>query len=298
MINFNKRKAKKLHEQALVLENEGNTPEAIALYEKALELHEARSTTHYNLGLIYKYQGDWEKSLQHNMRAYELDSDDEAVIWNMGIAATALERWDVARKAWKTYGINIEEGNDAPDLDFGITPVRLVTAGNGGEVVWAQRIDPARTVIQNIPLPDSGFRYGDVVLNDGAPNGSRVYGGHEYPVFDVLELLQVSKFSTFTLKLDVADEEDLNVLLGVFDEADIMMEDWTDSLRYLCQECSEGQVHEHEQIEEVDGWISERDVGVAALNEASIKELADGWIGKGRKIVDIVESLPARAAMN
>lgn len=86
-------------------------------------------------------------------RAVELDSSDEAAWWNLGIAATALGEWREARTAWRACGIEIPEGDGPPDLDFGLVPVRLDPAGCG-EVVWCRRIDPARAVIRNVPLPE------------------------------------------------------------------------------------------------------------------------------------------------
>ena len=81
-------------------------------------------------------------------------------------------------------------------MELGPVPIRLAERG-GGEVVWSKRIDPARAVLANVPLPTSGHRCGDVVLHDGAANGYRLLRGKEVPVFDALACLQPSIFSTF-----------------------------------------------------------------------------------------------------
>ena len=93
--DFNKKKAQKLHDKAEGFSEEGKTLEAIELYLKAIELNPDRSASFYNIGLIYKYQGDWEKSFEFNSKAYSLDSKNEAARWNMAIAATALRKWAV-----------------------------------------------------------------------------------------------------------------------------------------------------------------------------------------------------------
>ena len=149
-------------------ERSGQSEEAIREYERACQLDPSWHSPAYNLGLLYKYAGDWQRSLECNARATELAPDEEASWWNLGIAATALGRWDVARAAWRGAGIDIPDGTGPIDCSCGVAPIRLNPDATG-EVVWADRIDPARAVLRSIPLTESGFRYGDVVLNDGAP---------------------------------------------------------------------------------------------------------------------------------
>lgn len=154
-------RAAELHEQARSLDDEA----ALAMYGEVLALDPNRPNTHYNIGLIYKYQGRWQESFDHNSRSIALDPDDEASNWNLAIAATALRHWQAARGAWHRLGLPVEPGDSPIEQDFGLTPVRLNPDGSG-EVVWGRRIDPVRVRIESIPLPDSGYRCGDVVLHD------------------------------------------------------------------------------------------------------------------------------------
>ena len=82
----------------------------------------------------------------------------------------------------------------------GHTPIRL-NPETKPEVVWADRIDPARAVLRSIPLPESGFLYGDLVLNDGAPVGYRKSGNTEVPVLNCLARLEASPFNTWLIEL-------------------------------------------------------------------------------------------------
>jgi tetratricopeptide (TPR) repeat protein len=75
----------------------GNEDSAIENYTKALTLDPKRGDTLYNLGLIYKYRGAWAESFDLNRRAREFQPDDEATLWNLAIAATALKDWGTAR---------------------------------------------------------------------------------------------------------------------------------------------------------------------------------------------------------
>ena len=163
-------RADRLHDKARDLSDSGKDDEALRIYEQALALDPDRSTTLYNMGLIHKYRGNWQESFELNARAYELAPEDEAARWNWAIAATALRRWDVARRLWADNGIALEGESGPIEMNFGLTPVRL-NPESDGEVVWARRIDPVRAVIKSIPFPESGFRYNDVVLHDGAAVG-------------------------------------------------------------------------------------------------------------------------------
>src|SRR5208337_4273353 len=151
----------------------------------------------YNLGLHYKNTGRWDKSLFYNQCALKLEPADRAACWNLGIAATALKNWTEARRAWREYGIQLENGDGEVRMPMETACVRLNPKGNG-EVVWGLRIDPARIVILSVPLPESGHRFHDIVLNDGASEGTRIdQRGKEVPVIDDLSIWEVSAYSTY-----------------------------------------------------------------------------------------------------
>ncbi|MGR8933819.1 MAG: tetratricopeptide repeat protein [Gammaproteobacteria bacterium] len=192
VIDFNKARASKLHETALRLDEQGCLDDAIRKYQEAIACDPLKVESHYNLGLLYKYAGEWQKSFDCNKTANTLDPNDAAARWNLAIAATALRNWDTARKAWQENGLAFP-GSGPIEADFGITPVRLHPCQQA-EVVWARRIDPVRARIESIPLPESGFRYADVVLHDGAAVGYRKIENHQYPVFNVLELFEQINF--------------------------------------------------------------------------------------------------------
>jgi hypothetical protein len=60
--------------------------------------------------LIYKYRGAWAKSFEFNNQAREFQPEDEATLWNLGIAATALKDWATAREVWRTLNVKIDDG--------------------------------------------------------------------------------------------------------------------------------------------------------------------------------------------
>ena len=272
-------KADELHEAARALEDEP----ALEMYQQVLALDPERPTTHYNIGLIYKYQGRWQESFSHNQRAVSLDPDSEAANWNLAIAATALRDWRTARDVWNRLGMNIEPGDTAIESDFGVTPVRL-NPDDSGEVVWGRRIDPVRVRIESVPWASSGYRYADIVLHDGAAVGYRTVEDREYPVFNVLELFEHSQLSTFEAEVRAASPTDIEELIAAFDRTEIPHENWTTSVRVICRQCSEGRPHEHHDEERKNEWPDRHVFGVAAMGRELAESVLLQWAG-GRRLI-------------
>ena len=276
MFNFNKKRAQKIHAKAQALHDEGSESEAIDLYTKAIKLDPEKAESYYNIGLIYKYRGAWNESLHYNKIANELNPEDESARWNLAIAATALEQWDIARAAWLQHGLALEGDSGPIEMNAGITPVRL-NPHDAGEVVWATRIDPVRAVIDSIPFPESGFRHGDIVLHDGAGTGTRKSGDREYSVFNVLKRLQPSAFETALAFIELANETDLDELDKLFADNAHVVEDWTSNVRMLCKQCSEGVPHDHHDEDRADTWNPERRIGIAICNNTDVAPLFAIW---------------------
>jgi tetratricopeptide (TPR) repeat protein len=279
---FSKReRASRANESGLQLRRSQQLAAAIHEYERAIRIDPTWAVPFYNLGLLHKYEGDWALSLEANLRATELDPNDQAGWWNLGIAATALERWEVARLAWRGAGFaEVPDGAGPLELPCGQTPVRLNPEGDA-EVVWCQRLDPARARIESIPLVD--YCFGDIVLNDGAAVGYRMLGEEKVPVFNCLELLEVSPFSTWVVLVEPAgpgsvEPKHLERLQELAQERDLAAEDWSSSLQMLCKECSEGIPHAHDEhhAPRVETTAPRR-VAVAARDEAEVRALLDQW---------------------
>src|SRR5262245_790725 len=171
-VMFRRLTAEMLNQQALAKKAKGDLEGALELFRRAAARAPKWSAPLYNIGLIHKERRAWDDSLEYNRAAVALNAQDEAAWWNLGIAATALGRWDVARSAWRGFGIKLPTGEGPIDLPCGMCPIRLNPEGDA-EVVWARRLDPARAEITSIPFPESKHRWRDIVLNDGAPVGYR-----------------------------------------------------------------------------------------------------------------------------
>ena len=261
--------------QAIELEENGDTEQAITIYHQIIDIFRDWSVPHYNLGLLYKYQNNWQLSFVHNKKATDLSPDDEAGWWNLGIAATALRDWRTARQAWNHFGLNLEITDEEPNLNLSKAPVRL-DPDNKAEVVWCTRIDPARAIIDSIPLASCGHRYGDIILNDGAAVGHRISGGKEYPVFNELQLLNKSKYSTYSITAYTNDQGDIDKLIELCAGFDVEVEDWS-TLRILCKQCSEGTPHEQHDHDLKDGTADDRYIGFASVTKDSLQKVLDNW---------------------
>ena len=246
--------------------------EQVPIYVKHLETNQKDAAIWFDLGLAYKYLSQWHDAAEANERALLLsNAPGDPAWWNLGIAATALRDWKRARRAWRGYGLEIP-GDDGPvSCDYGMAPVRLPH----GEVVWGQRLDPARLIVRNIPLPDSEYRWGDVVLHDGAPNGERIVNGRSYGVFDVLERWSPSEIPTFRVNVNCPRNEDSQSLIDLFDARHFAAEDWTANVRTLCKACSEGNPYGHNHA--FGTSETNRDFGIAAPRGLTETILAE-WV--------------------
>ena len=199
MFRKNHRQHKKLHNQAYLAFDAGDLQTAADKFAELAKVHPDNAQYRYMLGLAAKYRMDWALSLQANLAAIACAPEfDEAAHWNAAIAATALHDWQTARQLWAACGIPLPEGEGEIETDFGTAVLRLNPWADG-ECVYARRIDPCRSRIINVPLPESGYRMGDIILHD-ASTGRRADGqGSEVLVFNALERWRQSPRQTYPL---------------------------------------------------------------------------------------------------
>ena len=269
-----KMKAAMLTSKGSSLREKGRLDEAEATFRKAIEADASSADAWHNLGLLYKYQGRWPESMECQGKAVELDPEDESWWWDLGIAATGAGDWSAARQAWKRCGVEIPAAEGEVEKDMGPAAVRVKGTAEVPEVIWAQRVDPARAELQGVPLPTTERRWKDVVIHEGVPNGSRGRSGKQFHVFDELRLFKPSGFKTYRVVSSIKPKEAGPALLESFQEAGLAASDWQSSVRFLCEICLTGvphKVHSHE----VHG--GERIYGAAANSEDEVREIVSAW---------------------
>ena len=249
-------------------------------------------------GLLARRRRDWASSLACHRVALDLlpagDPRVERTAWQLGVAATAMGAWTSARTAWTALGFELPRGEDAAapvELDLGPAPVRLRPApdlAGDDQVVWGRRICPARTRITTIPPPESGHRYGDVVLHDGVPAGERRLGGREYAVFDEIEVWRRSPLATFTATVEVPDPRAVVALAGRLHATGGTVEDWTAAAWILRRTGDAGRTGAPHRPAP-DGGRPRRVVALAA-DPGTVSSVLDGWAAEaqGRGYSDLV----------
>ena len=281
-----------LQQRASAALSEGRLDEARVYYSRLVELRPDGDAFHFRLGLVNKYLGDFAASLGNNLESLRLSREhDEGASWNAGIAATALGDWPQARRQWRACGIDLAPGVGPVEENFGPIGLRL-NPWAGGETVFAQRIDPARAVIVNVPLPASGHRFHDVVLQDGAQVGERSYLEHKVPVFNELKRLQPSEFPTHTAFVTCPAQDDIDALQDMQAPGIGAMEDWTRALGSHCLRCAYGVPHKHHWLTiGTEEWNPDRSLGIAAPADIDVRAVLDEWAAAApaRRRVDVVE---------
>jgi hypothetical protein len=268
---------------------------AEACLVELMELHPETGWVWFDLGLFAKRRRDWPECARLNLGSLEIEVESaDPAAWNLGIAATAMGDWATARRAWSTYGVPMPDGDGEPLLDFGMVPIRLNPEprhigesqllldgrAHATEVVWCRRIDPARGIIQNVPTPESGHRFGDLVLHDGEPVGTRVLGDQERPVFAELDLLRAAEDPTLRAEVSCPSKADADELESAFLAAGLAAEDWTTGIQFLCKACSEGTPEAGDHVHTPAAWQPARDFGIGASPEAA-DQLLRAWALSG-----------------
>ena len=127
----------------------------------------------------------------------------------------------------------------------------------------------------NIPLPSSRYRWGDIVLHDGAIEGHRIIDNVKYPVFNVLQRLVPSSVHTFIVELASVNHAAVDALAGLASEMGGAAENWGTSTRILCRQCSFGVPHEHDAP---GGTPAHPHCGLVAPNRDVARAILDRWL--------------------
>ncbi len=261
---------------------------AVKIYRQILDEEPTNDEAHFNIGLIYKRQHDWKRSLYHNQQSAKYDPSFQGAWWNIGIAATMLKEWRIARRAWNHFGLKYEDSDAEITGQIGLTPVRLDPEGRA-EVIWCKRIDPARAQIENVPTIESGRHYDDIVLHDGAPNGFRKLQGREVPVFDEIEVIKKSDYLTFDIRIESINPAETAAFEKICEGYSVECENWTMNVGRVCKACSEGRPHERHdhKLEPPKGIFR---FGLAAKNRQQVEQVLETWVMKTlNKQIEIVD---------
>jgi hypothetical protein len=229
--------AEQLYRLVVEYDRRGDVYNAVKLCKRLARMAPDWSVPFAFLCRTYRSRMEWKPTLHYCMRAVEHNAFDENLWETLGIAATALGEWETARYAWNQLGYHFKPSAEAIDLDLGVIPLRL-NPGTQPEVVAARRVDPVRAIIESIPQPSSGRRYGDLVLVENKPNqtGASVQFYQQrrvLPLHDELQLLKSSNWHTYSVMLFTDTAADVDVLANLCLSANLGFDNWSNATRFF-----------------------------------------------------------------
>lgn len=197
---------RKLRANALRLAGPERDDEARGAFEEALRDRRDDGHLWFDYALLHKWRGRFQAAMDCNLRAQARLGDTRALLFNLGIAATAVGDGNVAGLCWKKLGFPVslnEKSGHAFVPDLPEVEVRVISRGAGYgieptvpdqalafEVVWVVPLSPVHGVVSTPSFRDAPIDYGDVVLWDAAPASVDASGGAPRPRFPLLEILR------------------------------------------------------------------------------------------------------------
>lgn len=217
-------------EQARIYEIQGDPYNAVKLYKKVVRLAPRWAEPYHFLCRFYRKRKEWKPSLYYSQKAVTYNPEDKTAFQILAIAATALNKWRIARIAWNRLGFNFKENNKILKLNLGFIPV-CINAEHKPEIVWAQQIGPARAIIESIPQPSSGKRYKEEILIDNNPIAYRVFQGKRLPVYEELESIHLSSFKTYAVILETSNQNHVDTLISLSENVAVGFDNWSKATR-------------------------------------------------------------------
>lgn len=265
-----------LFQKAQEYDQRGDHYHAVKIYKKIIKLAPAWAEPYRCMGEIYKARKEWKPSFYYTQKALENNPSDEIAWWNLGIIATALKKWQLARGAWNRVGYALRENDKAIELELGAVPIRL-NPKHQPEIVWAHRIDPVRARIASIPAPSSGKCFRDLVLFDTEHRGYRILKGKRIPVFDELQVIKRSGYQTYQVTLETAQFSEVEVLDQLCFDADLGFDNWTKATRTLLNKNANFLPEYYNENLQKETSYSHYIVAMAALSEQEVAEVLNNW---------------------
>jgi tetratricopeptide (TPR) repeat protein len=256
-----------LYQAALAYEQRADHYNAVKLYKRIIKEDRLWAAPYLRLGLIYKSRREWKPSLHYYKKAIALAADKKEAWWNLGIAATALNKSRWAKNVWAKFSLG-------PEYYNGMVSIRLAYR-NTFEVLGAHRIDPARASIKSIPHPGSGRKYNDILLVDNTIQGYHSTGYYRLPIYDDLGVYKASTFSTFSCILLRTTEPDIQKLRDLCRDAGLGFEVWANASRAYTAKTA-GRLPEYFTFEEGEG-LPELLVALAAKRKYQAIDILEAW---------------------
>ena len=268
--------AEQLNRLVVEYDRRGDVYNAVKLCKRLARLAPDWSVPFAFLSRTYRTRMEWKPTFHYCLRAVEHNAFDENLWETLGIAATVLGEWEIARYAWNQLGFHFKPSAEALHLDLGIVPVRLNPA-TAPEIVAARRIDPVRASIESIPQPSSDRRYKDLVLVENKPTGQFFQSNKKLPIHNELQVLKSSNWQTFSVLLYTSSQAEVDTLANLCLSANLGFDNWSNATRFF-----QPNIHRNvaEYFDRAIFGKQEREVflvAMAAKQKAEIEAVLESW---------------------
>lgn len=176
------------------------------------------------LAEIYLRRREWKPALHYALATLQRQANHERAREIGTMAAMAQRHWELARR--------LAGGRH---LDWCRPSVRLICLNPGSrpEVLTARTRAIGQTVIEGVPQPSSGYRYGDVVLTGWSPIAMQVSRGRRIEVLPVWKCLFRSRFLTYSVVLATAATEHIEAMRQLCRHEGIGFDNWSMAVRQI-----------------------------------------------------------------
>jgi Flp pilus assembly protein TadD/SAM-dependent methyltransferase len=81
----------------------GDTGQAMAMFQSAIDISPAHAHAHSNMGVLYWQAGEAQRAVQHWSIAFDTDPADRTVVLNLGDALCVLGKYDMALRVFSRF---------------------------------------------------------------------------------------------------------------------------------------------------------------------------------------------------
>lgn len=249
----------------------GDVYHAFKLYKQLVKKVPEWPLPYLALARMYHKRKEWKPAFHYFKKTVALLPDQREAWWSLGIAATALKKWRLARSIWSKFGLT----------ELQAKPEGLRLSYNGlFEILWIKAIDPARAKILSIPHPASGFRFRDIVLYERKAVGHHIVNHKRVVVYNEMGLFKRSPFTTFSCLLHNVDEKQIEQLEKLCYDDRIGFEIWSNAARTMVIDHPNSfpEYYGRSILPEEDKEQAEHAlVAIAAVHQAEVLRVLDAW---------------------
>lgn len=261
-----------LFEEAERYSKLGDVYNAVKLFKRVIKLAPDWPSPYLALARIYHQRREWKPSFYYFKKTVAFLPDLREAWWCIGIAATALKKWRVARSVWSKFGLS----------DLSKTPEGLRLAYDGTfEILWMSPIDPARGHVLSIPHPASGFRFRDEVLYERKPIGHHIVNRKRIPVYAEMGCFKRSHYQTYSCLVHNTSGEQIQQLEKLCYDARLGFEIWSNAARSMIVDNPQAfpEYYGRSILPPEEGNTKQDHalIAIAAIHQAEVLHVLDAW---------------------